>query len=112
METERLKQAVYIGREADGNGHVGDGIFEDQVPANDPSDEFAERRVRVGVGAAGDGDHGSQFGIAKAGKAADDSNQEERERDSRSGARAAGNSRGVAAVEEDIQNRRLEDGGI
>ena len=30
----------------------------------DPADEFAERRVGIGIGAAGDGDHARKFGVA------------------------------------------------
>ncbi len=56
---------------------VRDHVFEDEIPANDPGKNFAERGVGVGVGAAGDGNHRGQFGIAQSGKTAGDRDQEE-----------------------------------
>src|SRR5207244_3384377 len=44
------------------------GIFQHQVPADDPGEEFAERGVSVGIGAAGDWRHGGKFGIAQGGQ--------------------------------------------
>src|SRR6185369_4274783 len=38
-------------RPADRDSDVTDGVFNDQIPADDPCDEFAERRVGIGVGA-------------------------------------------------------------
>ena len=71
--------------------HIADGVLEDQVPADDPGDEFAHGGVGVGVGAAGDGDHGGEFGVAEAGEAADDGDEDEargRGRGRRRGGRA------------------------
>src|SRR6185312_1188642 len=66
-----------VSAEADGDGHVADGVFQDEVPADDPGKNFAEGGVRVGVGAAGDGNHGGEFRIAQAGKGAGDGDQNE-----------------------------------
>src|ERR1051326_1509683 len=46
------------------------GIFQDQVPADDPREELADRRISVSVGAAGNWDHGSKFRVAEPGKGA------------------------------------------
>ena len=37
------------------------GIVENEVPADNPIDELAERRIRVGVGASGGRDHACEF---------------------------------------------------
>ena len=76
--------------ESDGDAHVGEGVFEDEVPADDPGDEFAQGGVGVGVGRAGDGDHAGEFGVAEAGERADERDEDEREaraRDLRRGGR-------------------------
>ena len=43
---------------------------ENQIPADDPGENFAERGVGVGVGAAGDGRHRREFGVAQGGERA------------------------------------------
>ena len=40
-------------------------VLDDEVPADDPGDELAERRVGVRVGAARHGNHGRDLGIAQ-----------------------------------------------
>jgi len=94
--------------EADADGHVGAGVFKDEVPADDPCDEFAEGSVGVGIRRARDGDHGGELGIAKASERADDRNQNERERDGRAGAGTAAE-RGV--VNDVFGQRRVDDAG-
>ena len=79
-----------MGGEADADAHVGEGVFEDEVPADDPGDEFAEGGVGVGVGRSGDGNHGREFGVAEAGEDADDGDEDQREGEGGSGAGAAG----------------------
>ena len=54
------------------------GVLEDQVPADDPGDQLAHRRVRVGVGAARDRDHRRHLGVAEAGEGAADAGDDER----------------------------------
>ena len=108
MDAEPVEQRDDVRGEADADGHVGEGVFEDQVPADDPGDQLAERGVGVGVGRAGDGDHRRQFGVAEAGEAADDGDENQRERERRSGAGPPGE-RGV--VHEVVEQRGVEDGG-
>ncbi len=69
MDAEPVQQIDDVRGEADADAHVGEGVFEDEVPADDPGDEFAERGVGVGVGGAGDGDHAGELGVAEAGEA-------------------------------------------
>ena len=64
------------------------GVFEDQIPADDPGEDLAQRRVRVRVRAAGDGNHRRQFGIAERREAARDRHQHERQRNGRPRAQA------------------------
>jgi len=53
---------------SDGDGGRGKQVFQNQVPTDNPSEEFAEAGVSVGVGAAGGGNHGGVFGVTEAGK--------------------------------------------
>ncbi len=90
VDAEPVEQIDDVRGEADGDAHVGEGVLEDEVPADDPGDEFAEGGVGVGVGGAGDGDHAGEFGITEAGEAADDGDEDERESEGGACAGAAG----------------------
>ena len=70
---------------ADGDRRDRDGVLEDQVPADDPRDELAERRVRVRVGAARDRDRRCQLGVGERGERARDAGEDEDEDDRRPG---------------------------
>ena len=101
--------------EADRDGDVADDVFEDEVPADDPGENFAERGVGIGVGAAGDGDHRGQFGIAKSGEAAGDRDQEKRDRDGGAGGRASvhersGGAAGAQEVHDEVEHLRVQNG--
>ena len=89
MEAEPVEQIDNVGGKADAHSHVGAGILKDQIPADDPGDEFAHGGVGVGVGRAGDGNHGSEFGITEAGERTDKRDQDEGNRDGGTGAGAA-----------------------
>lgn len=91
-----------MGGKADADAHVGEGVFEDEIPADDPGDEFAEGGVGVGVGGAGDGDHGGQLGVAEAGESADDGDEDEREGERGACSGAAGH----GGVGEDVMQQR------
>ena len=54
----------------DGNGTGAEGIFEKQVPTDDPGNDFAQRRICIRVGAARNRNHRSELGVAKARKSA------------------------------------------
>ncbi len=69
------------------HGH-GDGthrIFQSQVPADDPCEQLAQRRVAVSVGAAGHGNQRGEFGITQRGERRDDARQREGKHHRRSG---------------------------
>ncbi len=90
VDAEPLEQRLDVRGESDADAHVGEGVLEDQVPADDPGDQFAEGGVGVGVGRAGDGNHRRQFGVTEAGENADDGDEHQRKRERRAGAGAAG----------------------
>ncbi len=48
--TQAVEQLDEIIRPAFRDGHVADGIFKDQIPANDPGDDLAQGRIGIGVG--------------------------------------------------------------
>ena len=69
-DAESGDQRFEIIAPTDGDGNVADGIFNDQVPTNDPRNQFAERRIGVRVCAAGNGDHRCELRVAQCGKSA------------------------------------------
>ena len=71
---------------------------------------LAQRRIRIGVGAAGDGDHGGQLRVAQRREAAGQRHQQERERDGRPGARPADRARGMPCrASNQVEDRRMQD---
>jgi hypothetical protein len=93
--------------ESDPDGHIADRIFENQVPADDPCDEFAHTRVGVRVSGAGDGNHGGQFGITERGKRAHDGDEDKRQRD---GGAGAGTAEGWRTMDQVFEQRSIDDG--
>ncbi len=68
---------------ARGDGSGAESVLEDEVPADDPGEYLAQRRVAIGVGRAGDGDHGGELGVAKSGKGATRAREDIGEHDGR-----------------------------
>ncbi len=107
---------LQVSAEADGDRDVADRVFQDQVPADDPGEDFAQRGVGIGVGAAGDGDHRGQFGITQPGEAAGDGDQDEGDGDGRTGRRTPVHQRARARsvaqqVDDQVEHLRVQDGG-
>ena len=75
---------------ADRDRDVADGVFEDQVPADDPCDQLPQGGVGVGVGRPGDRHHRGHLGIAERREGADDGRDRKREHQRGAGARAGG----------------------
>ena len=65
------------------------GVFEHQVPTDNPRHEFAHRYIRIRVGTARHGQHGGKLGVAQAGKGARYGGDEEGEADGRAGVLAS-----------------------
>src|SRR5450755_3661389 len=77
--TEPIEDAIGILAPRDGDGRRGDGIFEDQIPADDPRDQLAHCRVGVSVGTAGDGNHRREFRVTEARERASNAGDDERQ---------------------------------
>src|SRR5262249_36422922 len=60
-------------------------VLEDEIPADDPGDELAKRRIAVGVSATGDGNHARELGVTEAGEGAGDAGEDHGEDEARSG---------------------------
>ena len=84
------QQLLEVARPRDGDGDVADGVLDDQVPADDPRDQLAERGVGVGVGRSGDRHHRRELGVAERREAAGDGREHEREHERRAGAEVVG----------------------
>ena len=82
-EAEPLEHAIEVFAPSDRHRGRADRIFEDQIPADDPRDEFTHRRVGIGIGAAGYWNQGSEFRVTKPGKGAADAGDDEGEHDRR-----------------------------
>ena len=84
IEADVVHQAAEIARPADGHRRRAERILENQVPADDPREDLADRRVGVGVGAAGDRHHRGELGVAEAGERAAGRRQDHRQHERRS----------------------------
>ena len=83
----RVEELAEVAAPADGHGRDGDAVLEDQVPADDPGDELAHRRVGVRVRAARDRDRGGHLRVGEGGEGAGHAGEDEGQDDRR--ARAA-----------------------
>ena len=97
LDAEAFEEAFEVAGPADRDGHSADAVFEDEVPADDPSHQFAERGVGVSVGAAGDRDSGGHLGVAQASEGAGDGADDKGEDDRWASVRGGG----VAGEDED-----------
>ena len=83
VDAGREQQARDVAGPARGDGARGDGVLEDEVPADDEGDEFAERGVGVGVGAARRRHDGGEFRVGEARERAGEAGDHEGDRDGR-----------------------------
>jgi hypothetical protein len=77
MNPEVVEQADEIAAPSGRDRGGAEGVLENQVPADDPGDEFAQSCVAVGVGRTTNGNHRSEFGIAERGEGAGDAGDDE-----------------------------------
>ena len=66
----RAEQRLHVTGPAYRDNRDDQRIFEQQIPADQPRHQLAERGVTIGIGAAGDRDQARELGIAQAGKCA------------------------------------------
>ena len=83
IDAEIAAERGHVARPAYGNGAGAHGVFQHEIPADDPAHKLAQRGIGVGVGAAGHRDHARQLGIAHAGEGAADGGDHEAEDDRR-----------------------------
>ena len=107
MYPEPVQQVYQVGSKAHTDGHVGDGVFEYQVPTDNPRYQFAHRRVGVGIGAACDGNHGRHFGVAKSCECAHHGNEHHGDGKRRSSSWPA--DQGLV-MDQEIEQRRVDNG--
>ena len=70
FDVEDVQQFNEVIRPARRNRAGAHGVLEGQIPANDPREDFAERRVRIGIGAACERNHRGKLRVAERGKCA------------------------------------------
>ena len=80
---EPAEHAVRVFAPCVGHGRRGDGVFKNQIPTDDPCDEFAHGGVRVRVSAARDGNHRRELGVAQTGERATDASHDKRQHNRR-----------------------------
>ena len=73
-----------------GNHGAGHQHFQNQIPADDPGHDLADRGVGEGVGGAGHRNHRSEFGVAHHGCAAHDAGDQEADDHGRAGVEGGG----------------------
>ena len=80
-----------------------DGVFDDQIPADNPRDQLAHRGVGVGVSRTRDGNSRCKFGVAKRGKGAGDCRENEQKNHRRTAV--------VRRFADHCENARADNGG-
>ena len=82
-KAQGLKQRHQIAAPSSRHRCRSHGILDDQVPADDPGENFAERGVPVRVGGPGNRNQRGEFGVAQTRKDAADSGENERQHNGR-----------------------------
>src|SRR5579872_4078798 len=72
VDAEIVEEAYAVTAPARSHRSSAKGIFEDQVPPDDPSEKFAQRRVAIGVCGTCNGNERGKFGVTEAGERTDD----------------------------------------
>ena len=112
MQPERqiAEQLHEITRPAYRHGHVADRIFQNQIPADDPGDDLAQRRVGISVGRSGNRDHRGQLAVTERRESAGDRRDDKGKRHRRAGGGPPKDKVGVVDVSDDeVEDRRLHD---
>ncbi len=76
--SEPVQQIHHVRREPDAHRHVGERILKDQVPADDPRDQFAHRRVGVRVRRPRNRNHRRQLRVTEPRECAHNRHQQQR----------------------------------
>ena len=86
IDAEAGKQRIEIAAPRNRHGDVADRVLEDQIPADDPGHQLAQRRVRIRVRASRLRNHRRELRVAERRQPAHDAEQDEREDERRPGA--------------------------
>ena len=114
VDPDAAHERVEVVAPRDRDRDVAHRVLEDQVPADDPGHQLAQRRVGVGVGGAGLRDHRRQLGVAQCRQRTGRAQQQEREDQGRArpvpddhavGADLAGGSRADGAEDPGADDR-------
>ena len=112
VQAEAGEDALEVPAPADGHRHRPDRVLENEVPADHPREDLAERGVRVGIGAARDGDHRGELRVAQRRKRAREAGGQVRHADGRArlvgGGRAGEHEDARADDGADAQQRQVE----
>jgi hypothetical protein len=103
-DAEVGQELAEIARPPDRHADVAHRVLDDQVPADDPRHQLAERGVRVGVRRARDRHHRGELGVTERGEPAGERGEQERDDDRGTGA-------GAERVADDRRARGGEDAG-
>src|SRR5262249_51610235 len=93
VQAEDAEEVLEVMRPAVRDRRGADGVLQDQIPADDPGEDLAERRVRVDVRRAGDRDHRGELRVAERGEDAGRARHEEGDDDGRAGDVVRGDAR-------------------
>ncbi len=107
MQPEPIEQAHHVRGKTNAYGHVADRIFKNEIPADDPGDEFSHRCVSVRVRAPGNGNHGGELRVAHRRESTHNRHQNKGKSDGWSGARAP---KGRGVVNQVFKKRSVQDG--
>ena len=107
MDAEPVQQVDQVLRKPDTYGHIADGVFQDQVPTDDPGDEFSHCGVGIGVRAARNRNHRGEFGVAHRRESTSNGDENKGEGNRRAGAGASKRSRMMNQI---FEKRRVQDG--
>ena len=92
-DAQPSEQLHDISGPAGGHRRGAEGIFENQVPADDPGNELAQGRVAVGVSRSSDGNQRGEFRVTQAGESTRNSGKSEGQHDGRAGVQSRHRSR-------------------
>ena len=79
FDIENIQQLDEVIGPSRRHGAGAHGVFEREVPADDPGEDFAERRISIGVSAARERNHGRKLRIAQSCEGAAQAGENERE---------------------------------
>ena len=83
LDVENIEQLDEVVRPAGRDRARAHGVFQRQVPADNPGEQFAQSGVSIGISAARERNHRGKFGVAEPGEGAADPGKHEGEHQAR-----------------------------